>query len=378
MTGSVPGFGQIMKVTSGITPMSPDEQYEGLVQRHLDNLRAGKEARRRFHTEAFVPFTFHDDLEEELQTPDPDVQWTIEGLHTVGGNTTITAGFKVGKSTLMVNLIRSLVDGEPFLGTHGVRKLDGRVLYLNYEVVETQMRQAFREVALLNPKRLTHWPLRGRRLDFNDEAAREWFVSELKRLEIEVLILDPFSGAYHGEENSNSEVGGFTKLLDQIKELAGVLDLFMPAHTGRDQEAERARGATKLDDWADSRWVLTRTKEDPTGSRFMWAEGRRVDYGSERELQYDRPTQRLSYSAFAGTRRTKTMQPVRLAILNYVAAHPGCTSRNIRENVTGNTKAIENVLKELISEGKLETVDGPKRAIQHYLANTGPSHVPAI
>jgi hypothetical protein len=66
-----------------------------------------------------------------------------------------------------------------------------------------------------------------------------------------------------GDENSNSDVGVFLDQLDIIKERAGVSNLILPVHTGRAQEQgiDRARGATRLDDWADVRWLLKKTED---------------------------------------------------------------------------------------------------------------------
>lgn len=365
--GPMPG------VTATTTVAEGEDAYERAVRaatsRELINREARRRAKQLEGQALFTPPAFSI-LADELDEPDPVVEWTIEGLHAVGTNSTITAGYKTGKSTLMRNLVKALVDGEPFLGEHAVRALTGRIAYFNYEIEQVQMKRDLRDMGIVHSERIVMVHLRGTHLDLMDDITFEHVASQLKAQEVEALILDPYSGAYYGDENDNSEVNAFTKRLDELKRVAGVSDLFMPAHTGRGEGTEeRARGAAKLDDWTDNRWVLVRDAE--TSSRYFKAEGRRVEQ-AERELTFDRVTNALAYSG-AGSRKDRVVSSTKTKILNLVALKPGCTTNDIITAVGGNKDATRKVLKKLIDELQIDTRPASRGAIAHYVPGAAPT-----
>ena len=85
-------------------------------------------------------------------------------------------------------------------------------------------------------------------------------------------------------------MGRLTSVIDEIKKQTKITEQFITtAHTGRAKLAEgdeRARGATALDDWVDSRMVLTREGEN----RFLFAEGRGKVAMLETKLIFDPAT----------------------------------------------------------------------------------------
>ena len=340
----------------------------------LIRLEGDHRARQQRASGLFTPPSFISDLETELADPEPEVEWTIDKLHSVGGNTTITAGFKVGRTTFMANLVRALADQEPFLGSHDVRSLNGRIAYWNFEVEQVQMKRMFRELGIGKPSSIWHLSLRGHSLNLLDDAAFAWALAEMKRQEIEVWVIDPFSGAYFGDENDNSQINAFTKRLDEFKLEAGIKDLFMPVHTGRyvEEGKERARGGAKLDDWADSRWVLAKHAE--TGDRYFKAEGRRIAQ-DERELQFTRDDNRLSYSTFNGTRRQKSGDVLQREVRAYIDTNPGCSQRDIEASISGNSGAIRAAIKRLIASFDIETTPGPRNATLHYACGATPARI---
>lgn len=339
--------------------------------KRLVQLEGDHRARQRRSAGLFTPPPFIDDLRTQLLKPDPVIEWTIGNLHSVGGNTTITAGYKTGKTTLVMNLIKALADQEPFLGEHKVRAFDGRIAYWNFEVEHDQTMRTLREMEIRNASRIWHLPLRGFSVNLMDDAAYAWALAEMKRQEIEVWVLDPFSGAYYGDENDNSQINAFTKRLDELKREAGIKDLFMPVHTGRyiEEGNERARGGAKLDDWTDNRWVLA--KHSATGDRYLKAEGRRVAQ-EERELQFQRGDNSLVYSAFSGTRKHKAGSVVQAEVLAFVESHPGCSGREIEAGVPRNAGLIRAAVKKLIGSFDVETRPGTRKAILHYKQGSAP------
>ena len=63
----------------------------------------------------------------------------VDGLIPSQAGTLVVAQRKTGKTTLELNLARSLIGGEDFLGRFPVRAITGRVGLLNYEVSAGQL-----------------------------------------------------------------------------------------------------------------------------------------------------------------------------------------------------------------------------------------------
>jgi RecA-family ATPase len=71
------------------------------------------------------------------------VRWRINGWQPTGSRVVLAAQFKSGKTVLVGNLIRSLVDGNSWLGAHDVT-----VALLDDEMSENQLDEWLREQAI--------------------------------------------------------------------------------------------------------------------------------------------------------------------------------------------------------------------------------------
>ena len=122
--------------------------------------------------------------------------------------------------------------------------------------------------------------LRGHVLPLHVPLVFDHAVEWLKEREITFLIIDTYARAYGGDENNNAAVSRFLDTLDMLKEDAGVVDLVLTAHTGRKehiQGEEHARGATRIDDWADALgtgqkfgWPLLQRRRAATSTHLMY------------------------------------------------------------------------------------------------------------
>jgi len=272
-------------------------EIDYLTQQEIKLARAKRTAKRLLDQEEAASNYHHPTyvktLTDELQLPIEEVKWTIKDVFPTGANVTLTAQYKAGKTTLINSLARSLADGTQFLNYFAQPEHKGRVVIFNYEVSPNQYRRWMNDVAIENSDKITLVHLRGKRLPLIVRRVEDLVVSILKDLDAQTWILDPFARAFTGcgDENSNSDVGVFLDTLDVIKERAGVSNLVLPIHTGRAQEngVDRARGATRLDDWADVRWLLKKTQD----GRFFSADGRDV-LQEEQQLTFDESTRSLT------------------------------------------------------------------------------------
>lgn len=308
--------------------------HEQMVRKELAILRARDEAKRLFAAEkAAAQFRVPPNrptLAEELLIPSKPVQYRIDRLLPIGGNVLLPAQYKAGKTTTVNNLVASYADAEPFLGKFEMFPAEGRIAVWNYEVGEDQYREWLRDVGVKHPERVVVLNLRGFRVPITAPTVEDWCVEWLQRHEVSTWVMDPFARAATGvDENSNTEVGVWLDTFDVIKSRAGVLEGVLVTHTGREvQEAgqERARGATRLDDWADVRWILTR---DDAGARFFRATGRDVEV-EEEKLSWDAETRRTTFGGW--DRRGEAKRRLEDAVVAYIAEHPGCSGEELEKH----------------------------------------------
>lgn len=354
---------------SEFQPWASTDDDEKEIEKRVRNLRLHQAARQRLDAEQWAqrfeepPTTLT--LADELDMDDEPLRFTIEELHPLGGNTLLAAQFKAGKTTLGLNLWRSLLDGDHFLGMFPVNRPEGRVAFWNYEVGRDMFRRWVRDVGVKHPERGAVANLRGFRLPIWTPQGEDWAVRWLAEREVSVLVVDPFARAFRGagSENDNDDVGMFLEALDVIKRRAGVADLFLNAHTGRQQHeegAEHVRGATVLDDWPDVRWVMVK---DDANNRFFRADGRDV-FVPEQGLDYDAATRRLHLNG--GTRADLRLEKAVAKVHEAVANHPGINSTELRSKVSGtNNKTQGEALREAISRG-LVRVEKDGASHRHY------------
>lgn len=347
-------------------PLDPESapltEHETAVAREAERLRIAGDAKRlvaneRAATEFRDPPSWAS-LTEALAEPDEPVRYLVDKLLPAGGNAVLTAPFKAGKTTLVNNLARALADGTPFLGRFDVEKPAGRIALWNYEVSAGQYRRWLRDAGIENTDAVAAVNLRGHRLDLTTTHGEEWAVRWLGENGVSVWIVDPYGRALAGaDENSNSEVGRFLEAIDVIKDRAGVGELVMPAHTGRQNfEAgeERARGAARIDDWPDARWLLTR--DEKLDARFFRATGRDVDV-EEEQLTFDPATRRLAFGGWDRgtlTYRAALDRGVPL-VLEAVRVEPGIGSRELREALKPMRSAdVDAAVREALKLGQIE------------------------
>ena len=342
--GSASGIGGI-----DVDYLTQQEIKLARAKRTAKKLLDQEEAAQNYHEPVFVRT-----LTDELKLPVEDVKWTIKDVFPTGANVTLTAQYKAGKTTLINSLARSLADGTQFLNYFAQPEHKGRVVIFNYEVSENQYRRWMNDVSIENSDKITLVHLRGKRLPLIVQRVEDLVVSILKDLDAQTWILDPFARAFTGcgDENSNSDVGVFLDTLDVIKDRAGVSNLVLPIHTGRAQEngVDRARGATRLDDWADVRWLLKKTQD----GRFFSADGRDV-LQEEQQLTFDEATRSLTLGgADSYTAKKRNNEDI---WLDAVLANPGLSTSDL-SNLLGkrvDDKGMKMARKSLLANHKVKT-----------------------
>lgn len=345
-----------------------ERNHQSRVYAELVTLRARHDAKTQ-HTAELAASTFRApaytrSLTDELLIPDQPVSYAVEDLLPSGGNALLAASYKAGKTTLVTNLLRAYADNQPFLGRFQINPGPGRIAIFNYELSGDQYRRWLRAAGIVNTDRVAVLHLRGHRLPITSPSVEDWIVNWLIEQQVSFWIADPFARAATGtDENSNTEVGVWLDTFDVIKERAGITEAVLPTHTGRteqEQGQERARGATRLDDWADVRWLLMKDDEE---RRFFRATGRDVDMAEE-QLGYDPLTRALTLAG--GDRRWVKNRELEQRVLDYINANPGCGVRAIEAGVRGKGEQIRAARGGLLARHKVRVEDGPNNAQRHY------------
>lgn len=299
-------------------------------------------------------------LREFIARKIPKNKWVVEGLLIKCGKVFFAAKAKAGKTTVCLALLKSLVDGAPFLGKFNVEVPEGRIGYMNLELTDGQMQEWVTRQNIIAQDRVHFWNLRGKPNPFRSIAARNHLIEEIRELGVKTLIIDTFSKIFPGEANSNSEVNRFLVMLDEVLDKAGVEQLIMLVHAGND--AKKIRGATALTDHPDGIWYLY---TDDLKNRFFSAVGRDVDI-PEGQILYDDSTHLSTYSG-AGKKVAKD-QNARSVVLTFIQANPGTNASTVDDCIEGTKSYKSKIRKQLVSEKLVYVRKGRNNSNLYYAA----------
>lgn len=341
-----------------------------------------------YEQQTFDPPPTHRTLADELKIKDerrtPFITDTDrderEGTLLWDGQTlVIVARYKVGKTTLILNLTRSLVDGVPFLDHFKIGVSDTRVGVWNYELPPWQWREWASEHGIKHKSRVSLLHLRGYQIDLMRDHDAEWAVEWLREHKVTVWVLDTWLAALNGrEENDNTGAADFYRAVQRIARRAGVRVVVWVTQQGtgdgnQTRGPARARGATALMDNADAIWTYTSHNDE----RILNATGRDVDY-PEFSVAYDWRTRTLSYgeekSANKAAQRS-AIDAYKPQIIEYLTNLP-TEVEDGKRNTTGvtramgdasNTGVVGKALRELDDEQAIHHIHGARRSLVWWI-----------
>jgi hypothetical protein len=307
-------------------------------------------------------------LAEELARDYPPLTARIEGLSWVGSRVTVAGKAKAGKTTLGINIVRSLADGTPFLGNIPVTPPEGNIGYLNYEMSPSQFITWMRKAGIKRPDRVVPLNLQGLPMPLLAEQTQEWLIKWAKERNVQVLVMDPWSKVIvgSGSEDKNDDVNAITAILDRIKLEAGIEDLFVIAHMGHadhDDGQERARGASAFMGWPDVMWTLNRSGD----VRLLQAEGRDVHFESS-ELIHDDKTVSLSLTGLKASKSQINAKKGADEVVLIVTNLPGLSTADLKAKITATRNVGEqtSAINEAVASGRIHRREGKGTAKLHY------------
>jgi hypothetical protein len=371
--GAMEASGHIATDAYGVCELV--EVYERRWHADVASRRYALEVDRRARAEVDgagdVPLPKPRTLADLLADGDEPVAYRVENVWPANGRVVFSAQFKAGKTTLVGNVIRSLVDGEPFLGRFAVTPVEGRVVLLDAEMTPSMLKRWLADQAMRNADRVVPVSLRGRTASFDivrDDRRAEW-AEWLREVGADVLVIDPLGPFLDALGiNENTETGRWTGALDALKVEAGVSELFVAHHFGH--TGERARGDSRLRGWPDVEWRLLVDQDEasgtplPNGTRYFATVGRGdgddVDHVA---LTFDPATRHLTM----GERSRQQLAGERMLekVIAAIREDPGIPKGKLRAAVGGNKDACDAAISLAERTGHI-TVDRTGNSHKHY------------
>lgn len=285
-------------------------------------------------------------LADFLDQPDGDTAYRIDQLWPLGGRVVNSAQYKSGKSTQVGNVIRSLVDGDPFLGRFATVPAASVVLIDN-ELDENTLRRWFRAQGIRNQRAVRLIPLRGKvsTFDILDPMVRQEWAQIIQGAEVVILdCLRPVLDALGLSEDKDA--GRFLVAFDALLDMAGARDAMVVHHMGHN--GERSRGDSRILDWPDATWKLVRETDEPDSARYMSAFGRDVALAESR-LDYDPESRRLTIGE--GSRKQGKAVDILDDVLAAVKMHPGISQNGVEKFISGDSKTVRAALGLAVERG---------------------------
>lgn len=288
-------------------------------------------------------------LDDFLSRKFEESGFIVDRLMKYGANVHLVAAAKTGKTNVGINLIKCLADGGKFLGVFDTKPIQGRICMMDFELDERQAQDWLKRIGIKNTSKVEIYPLRGMPNPFRSPESMRELEEVLKALDIEFLILDPFSSIYSGDANSNTEVKAFLKEIDAFKLRSGVQHLVIAVHAGRNQG--QTRGASTLDDHPDALWYLQKSED----KRYFKAVGRDIDV-DEAEIHFDSSSGEITFHEFS--RKSDPLRAMMVKILRHVRGNPGCNATELEAGVRGGNTYKTQARKTLVEMAALIEVPG--------------------
>lgn len=263
-------------------------RWEQEVQHETRRLAITEEAKRAWQrhkaNELLGTITPPIPLDDFLAVKHPPTKWIIEGLQPVGTRALLAAQAKSGKTTMVANLIKALADEQPFLGKY-INRFTGTITLIDDELDERMLQDWLANIGITNTSRVRIKTLRGKLSQFNivDDETRRLWAEQLTGTDYLILdCLRPVLDANGLDENH--EAGIFLNAFDALLAEAHIDSGLIVHHMGHG--AQRSRGDSRIMDWPDALWKLTKTDPDDMASpRQFEAFGREVNI-EKHELDY--------------------------------------------------------------------------------------------
>ena len=190
-----------------------------------------------------------------FDNPTPEPPAIIDGVLRKGAKMICTGDSKSGKTCLLTNLAICIAEGWDWLDH---KCMQGKVLYINMEVMQSDFEIRYRSVYKAYEKPATeqgkenfeYWNLRGKAETLEKLAPK--IIRRCRDKDYLAIIVDPIYKVQGGDENSAEAIGKFCALFDKIAEETGASMIYVHHH------AKGASGTKKAMDRGSGSGVFSR------------------------------------------------------------------------------------------------------------------------
>jgi RecA-family ATPase len=190
-----------------------------------------------------------------FDNPTPEPPAIIDGVLRKGAKMICTGDSKSGKTCLLTNLAICIAEGWDWLDH---KCMQGKVLYINMEVMQSDFEIRYRSVYKAYEKPATeqgknnfeYWNLRGKAETLEKLAPK--IIRRCRSKDYLAIIVDPIYKVQGGDENSAEAIGKFCALFDKIAEETGASMIYVHHH------AKGASGTKKAMDRGSGSGVFSR------------------------------------------------------------------------------------------------------------------------
>ncbi|MGD1282062.1 AAA family ATPase [Mycobacterium seoulense] len=319
----------------------------------MENQRAQATARTRLAEADAAEITLPPvrSLDALLAEDDDPVRMRIAEVWPSGGAKVLCAApAGAGKTTLSGNLIRSLADGDPFLGVFEVHQRAERIVVIDNEMTDSMLRRWLRRQGVRNTAAVVDVVClrgQGHLFDLGNDRVRDMWARRWADLGADFVIFDCVKPALEAMGlDENREMGKLLYPLTDTLTAAGVDDVLVHHHMGH--QHERARGDSSALGWSDGNWKIV-WEGDQNSRYFATAKVRDAEkLVPEGLLSWDSATNRLTYAGGnrAATATSETLEAriseVRAVLVDRhaegITDDKGLTKTDLKNAVGGNKK----------------------------------------
>jgi len=350
--------------------------FENRINRAVEQMEVTHRAKQRFEQKFSLGEASLEDVlngHELLEIPDPEELYVIDPIWPSSANVLIVAEKKTGKTTMMLNLIRALVDGEPFLGSMPVTSRGHkRILFMNYEMVIDTIKNWIKKQGIKNIDGLLFWQLKGQRVRLWEESIAQAMAQFCQEQDVWCIVIDTQILSMRGlvsDENAAMEVADYQQALDFLKVISGVESVVLLHHMNREKKG--ARGSSRIEDWPDAIWYL---RKEADGTRTLELD--MIRYYDSRDalpeklvLGFDRDHDRLIWDGASAVSTKEVAEDIEVlkAIIRSHAFKDRWPTRNELRNkglISGDSGHKTQVVERLERQGLIVEFEMPRAAGQ--------------
>lgn len=184
----------------------------------------------------------------------PEIKFILKPFLPEGGKMIISGRAGSFKTFFSLQLSLRVALGKTFLLTYQTEK--AKVLYVEGETPLSSMAERLKRIAgdSLEEGQFFFWPAHGLNLDKDIDL--KTLKERIAETQAKLVVLDPISRFWTGEENSNQAVNAFLSRLNTLIDDFGVSLILVHHHGKPDREnpnrIKESRGASAWMDWTDA------------------------------------------------------------------------------------------------------------------------------